>query len=177
MGKKCASINTINYVYRIHPGAITSRYKKTDAHHKIVRDYENNYIQIEDYYNELSAYQDIMASDLIYKPLILQKIATTVLYCGLRLADLGKREDGMEEIEKAIHIFPKNALLYRFFIWQIKRGKNEMEQFAAKVNYWLPFTVDFLQLVPINIWKKAAKTKRDKEAMGKTFKTYAQLNQ
>lgn len=175
MHKKCAGLNAINYVYRLHPGAITSRYKKTDDHHSIVREYESNYIKIEDYYNDLSKYQDIVAADLLYKPMIMQKIATTVLYCGLRLADLGRTADGVKEIEKAIVLFPKYTLLYRYFIWQICRGKKNMEKLASKVNYWLPFTVDFFQLVPIKVWKKASVTAADKGQMDKAIAVYQDL--
>ncbi len=175
MHKKCAGLNNINYVYRLHPGAITSRYKKTKDHHAIVREYEGQYIKIEDYYNDLSQYQDIITADLLYKPMIMQKIATTVLFCGLRLADLGRPEDGIKEIEKAIVLFPKYTLLYRYFIWQIRRGRKDMEQLAAKVNYWLPFTVDFFQLVPMKVWKKAQVNVRDKNAMSAVFAEYHRM--
>jgi glycosyltransferase involved in cell wall biosynthesis len=170
--KKCAGLNHINYAYRIHGGAITSRYKKTADHQAKVQEYERKYIDIADYYNDLARYRDILEADLLYKPLILQKIATTVLYCGLRLADLGRREDGIKEIEKAIMILPKNALLYRFFIWRIKQGARYLEKLAAKVNYWLPYSVDFLQLVPVKIWKKALKTAVDKKVFQDTISRF-----
>ncbi len=173
--KKCATLNSINYAYRIHSGAITQRYKKTAEHQKTVQEYEHKFIKPEDYVNELSSYQEVLSAKLNYKSLILQKIATTVVFCGLRLADLGNRTAAINEVEKAITIYPKLALLYRFIIWQIKRGKTDLEKFGHKLNYWLPYTLDFLQFVPLKMSKSSHQRENNLNHYERTLTAYQQL--
>ncbi|MBU0580382.1 MAG: glycosyltransferase family 2 protein, partial [Candidatus Margulisbacteria bacterium] len=130
--KKFASLNKINYAYRIHEDAITRRYTKTKEHHDQVKIYEQKYIKLQDYYNDLTRYQDVLNMDLAYKDLIRKKIANTILYCGLHLADLGKIEDSIKELDKAAVIYPKNRLFYNILLWQIKEKKKNIEEFSKK---------------------------------------------
>jgi len=152
--KKFGSINKLNYAYRIHGEAITRRFKKDDDHDRIVREYISKYIKLEDYYSDLSKYQDVVNGQYHFKPIILKKIANTILYCGLRLADLGQRTDGIKEIEKAKAFFPANSWIYNYCIWQIKRGRQGLESLTKKIDYWLPFNVDLMQLVIVKIIRK-----------------------
>lgn len=175
--KRFASLNKINYVYRVHAQAITHRYKRTAEHLAIVKGYESKYIDLDDYYNELASYQDILDGKFNYKELILKKVANTILYCGLRLAEHGRAVDGIAELEKAMRIYPPNSGFYRFFIRQIERGRHDLEALARKVDHWLPYNIDLLQLVPVKAWKKSLSSRKDKEVYNKTREQYRALLQ
>lgn len=160
--KKYASIDTINYAYRIHSGAITRRYKKDAEHEKTVSSYEHQYIRHEDYYNEIEKYRDILAGNWHFKNLLLKKIANTIFFCGLHLAEQGKKKEAIAEIIKAEAIFPQNKYTYRYFCWQINHGNKQIKDTAKKFNYWLPFVIDLLQLIPVkNIEKETRKNNED----------------
>ncbi|MFC1517246.1 glycosyltransferase family 2 protein [Candidatus Margulisiibacteriota bacterium] len=173
--KKFASLNKINYAYRIHAEAITRRYKKTKEHQAKVKEYENKYVHTEDYINDLKQYQDIFEKEYLFKELILKKIANTLLYCGLRLADLGQNEAGKKEIEKAKQVFPKNKLIYDFFSWRSTKGTRHLEELARKIDYWLPFKIDLLQLVPLKIWQKSIHSEQEKQEYIRIMNEYAKL--
>lgn len=158
--RKFASIDTVNYAYRIHPGAITRRYKKDDKHNAIVAEYEKKYIKKEDYINDLEKYENISKQETKYKELVLKKLGNTILYCGLKLADLGERDLAMTEIGKAMIVYPKNRFVYSYFGMLIFIGKQNMLAVAKKFDYWLPFTIDLLQLVPAKCLHKNKKVKQ-----------------
>lgn len=152
--KKFASLDTVNYAYRIHAGAITRRYKKDDKHNAVVAEYEEKYIQKDDYVNELEKHEMILGKESKYKELVQKKLGNTVLYCALKLADLGDRDQAMAELGKAMIVYPRNKFVYSYFGMLIVLGKKNLLSAAKKFDYWLPFTIDLLQLVPTRLLSK-----------------------
>jgi glycosyltransferase involved in cell wall biosynthesis len=158
--KKFASIDTVNYAYRIHAGAITRRYKKDERHNAVVAEYERKYIKKEDYLNDLEKYESLLKKELKYKDLVLKKLGNTILYCALKLADLGERDLAMTEIGKAMIVYPKNRFVYSYFGMLIVLGKKNMLATAKKFDYWIPFTIDLLQLVPGKCLRRNKKVRK-----------------
>jgi len=146
--KKFASLDTINYAYRIHANAITRRYKKDEKHNAVVTEYEQKYINKADYINELEKYEQVLETEIRFKELVRKKLGNTILYCALKLADLGERDQAMVELGKAMIVYPKNKLIYGYFGVLLIAGKKNLLVAAKKFDYWLPFTIDLLQLVP-----------------------------